>query len=463
MRVALIQPPMGSDYPPLSLGYLAAYLASKGHTPRVFDLQIAAQRRSWQKDLAEFAPGLIGLTAMTPSIVAANRIAASCKEILPTVPLVLGGYHVSFLPEATMQRYRAYDIGVLGEGELTLHELVETLESGGDLDQVAGLIVRHGDELFVTPPRERIGDVDGLPWPHEQYDLDWYLWYGGYTGRWTFKCASAIVSRGCPFRCRFCASRRFWSSRTLFGSPERVAEEMAWLARRGARSVYFRDSTFTANKKWTREFCEAKQRLGLKTRWICNSRVDTLNEEVVATMREAGLEAMYFGVESGSQRVLDHYAKGTTIEQTRQAFALCHKYGVATAAYFMIGAPIETRADIEASRQLARDLGAKYTYWFIYTPLPGSEMYDEFLQLGYSPDFERYVFNRASIPVGDIAPQELEAIHHSLVAEFRRKVTRDEVWHRRLDLLRSINSWRDVRHLGRKVFRRLGLVKGEEA
>ena len=461
MRVALIQPPMGSDYPPLSLGYLAAYLKSKGHAPRVFDLQIQTQRQSWKKDLADFAPGLVGVTAMTPSIVDANKVAAACKEALPKVPLVLGGYHVSFLPEATMQRYAAYDIGVIGEGERTLHELVEAIEGGGDLDKVPGLIARHGDQLVVTPPRDRIRDLDSLPWPHEHYDFDWYLWYGGYTGRWTFKCASAIVSRGCPFRCRFCASRRFWSSHFLHGSPERVAEEMAWLARRGARSVYFRDSTFTANKKWTREFCEAKKRLGLMTRWICNSRVDTLTEDLVATMREAGLEAVYFGVESGSQRVLDHYGKGTTVEQAREAFALCHKHGVATAAYFMIGAPIETRADIEASRQLARELGARYTYWFIYTPLPGSEMYDEFLQLGYSPDFERYVFNRASIPVGDIGPPELEAIHHGLVAEFQRRVTRADVWHRRWEMLRSIRSLRDMGHLGKKLAHRLGLSSAE--
>jgi len=218
MRVALIQPPMESDYPPLSLGSLAAYLAQKGHAARVFDLQIPAQQRSWKRDLADFAPRVVGVTAMTPTIAPAAAVGRACKQILPEATLVLGGYHVSFMPEHAMMRYPEFDIGVVGEGEVTLHELVENID--GDLGAVLGLVVRRGDALVTTGPRERIQDIDSLPWPHEHYDLDYYLWYGGYTGRWTFKCASAIVSRGCPFRCRFCASQRFWSQRWLVCSPE---------------------------------------------------------------------------------------------------------------------------------------------------------------------------------------------------------------------------------------------------
>ncbi|MBM4036949.1 MAG: radical SAM protein [Planctomycetes bacterium] len=468
MRVALIQPPMDSDYPPLSLGSLAAYLAAKGHEPRIFDLQVPAQRAAWPGSLAEFEPRLVGVTAMTPTIAAAAEVGRACKQAAPDATLVLGGYHVSFLPEETMRRYPAFDLGVVGEGEVTLAELCDRLEASQSPEGIAGLVWRTDcrlkseignlrSEIALGPPRERIRDLDSLPWPHEHYDLDHYLWYGGYTGRWTFKCASAIVSRGCPFRCRFCASQRFWSHRYLVVSPERVVDEMRWLARHGARSVYFRDSTFNVNRKWLREFCAAKGRAGVKMRWLCNSRVDTLDEEQLALMAEAGLEALYFGVESGSQRILDYYGKGVTVEQTREAFRLCHRHGVATAAYFMIGAPIETRADIEESRKLAYELRAKYTYWFIYTPLPGAPLYDDFIERGYKPDFEHFVFSRATIPVGDLAPEELEALHHELVAEFRRKATRGEVWRRRWEILRSVRSWRDVRHLGRKLARRIGL------
>jgi len=456
MKVALIQPPMASDYPPLSLGCLAAYLALSGHTPRVFDLQIASRGSSWQQELGDFDPRVVGITAMTPTIGAASRVAATCREILPEATLVLGGHHVSFLPEEAMRRYPVYDVGVIGEGEVTLRELVEAIDGGSDLDGVPGLIVRHGPDLVLTGPRARIRDLDSLPWPHDHYDLDHYLWYGGYTGRWTFKCASAFVSRGCPFRCRFCAAGRFWSRRYAVCSPDHAVEEMRYLAHRGARAVFFRDSTFNVRKSWVQDFCEAKRRAGIDLRWICNSRVDTLDEEQIVLMREAGLEALYFGVESGSQRILDYYDKGTTAEQAREAFALCHKHGVATAANFMIGAPIETRADIEQSRRLARELNAKYTPWFIYTPLPGADLYDEFLKLGFQPDFDRLIFNRASVPVGDLTCEELEAAHRSLVAEFRRQPSRADVWRRRLEMLSSVHSLSDVGHLGKKLVEHFG-------
>jgi radical SAM superfamily enzyme YgiQ (UPF0313 family) len=423
----------------------------------VFDLQIPAFQSRWEKDLVAFQPGLIGITAMTPSIGAARRVAEACKALLPDVPIVLGGYHVSFLPEDALGGTPAFDMAVIGEGEVTLHELVETLESGGDVTQIAGMVLRDGDRLVPTGPRERLEDLDSLPMPHEHYDLHHYLWHGGYSGRWTFKCASAIVSRGCPFQCRFCASRRFWSRRYLLCSPERAVDEMAWLARHGARSVYFRDSTFNVKKRWVEEFCEAKRKKGLKTRWICNSRADTIDDDHLAMMADAGLEAVYFGVESGSQRVLDAYGKGTSVEQIRDAFDICHRHGVATAAYFMIGAPNETREDIELSRKLARELNARYTYWFIYSPLPGCEMYDDFLGLGFQPDFENQMFSRASIPVGDMSCEELEAIHHELVREFQRIPSRADVWRRRLEMLRGVRTWRDVRHLGGRLARRLGL------
>jgi len=455
MKVALIQPPMESDYPPLSIASLAAYLAEKGHQPRLFDLQIPAQRATWQKDIADFGPRVVGVTAMTPTIVPAGRVGRTVRELLPDATLVLGGYHVSFVPEHAMGRYTDFDVGVVGEGEVTLHELVETLDGGGDLEAVPGLVLRRDGELLTTPPRERIRDLDSLPWPHGHYDLDHYLWYGGYTGRWTFKCASAIESRGCPFRCRFCASQRFWSKQFLLCSPERVADELDWLARHGARSVYFRDSTFNANKKWLRELCEAKARHGNRMRWLCNSRVDTLNEEQLEMMADVGLEALYFGVESGSQRVLDYYNKGVTVDQVREAFALCHKHHVATAAFFMIGAPMETRADIEESRRLAHELNAKYTYWFIYSPLPGAPLWDDFIERGYEPDFDNFVFNRATIPVGDLSCAELEATHKELVAEFKRTPTRGDVWRRRFEILRSVRSPRDLCHLGSKLLHRL--------
>jgi len=172
-------------------------------------------------------------------------------------------------------------------------------------------------------------------------------------------------------------------------------------------------------------------------------------------MKRAGLEALYFGVESGSQRVLDYYNKRMTVDQVRKAFELCHKHHIATAAFFMIGAPIETREDIERSRTLARQLRAKYTYWYIYTPTPGSPLYEETLVEGEEPNFEDFVFNRATMTVGDMTPADLEAMHRELVAEFTRTPTRADVWRRRLKILCSVRSLRDLRHVASRLAAKL--------
>ena len=456
MKVALIQPPDNSGYPPLSVAYLIAYLKLKGHKARLFDLQIPAQQQSWKKDLVQFGPSVIGVTAMTPAICKASKIGKICKEILPKAILVLGGCHLTFLPEETMLMHKMFDVGVLGEGEVTLHELIEAVENGSELDGVNGLIVRHGNELVTTDQRKRIHNLDSIPTPHEYYDLDYYLWYGGYSNVWTFKCASMIVSRGCPFRCKFCAAQKFWSKNYIYCSEDHVVNEMMWLSRHGARSVFFRDSTFTVNKKWMVSFCEAKRRAGIKMRWICNSRVNTLTEDLIIAMKDAGLEAIYFGVESGSQPILDYYKKGTTVDQARHAFALCHKYGIATAAYFMIGAPIETRADIEATRKLAHELKAKYTYWFIYSPLPGSELYDDFIKRGYKPDYENFLFNQAVIPIDGISTKDLDTLNHNLMNEFKNVHTKRDVWQRRFEIMRSVHSLHDIRYLVKRLTRRVG-------
>lgn len=454
MKVALIQPPDDSGYPPLSIAYLSSYLVAKGYETQIIDLQVPAQRLTWQKDIAQFDPGVIGVTAMTPAIGKASKIGNICKEILPKATLVLGGCHLTFLPEETMRQREIFDVGVLSEGEVTLYELVKTIEDKSALDQVKGLIVRHGEKLIITGQRDRIHDLHNLPSPHEQYDLDYYLWYGGYSDIWTFKCASSVVSRGCPFRCRFCAAQKFWSKNYIYCSEDHVVNEMMWLSHHGARAVFFRDSTFTVNKKWVLSFCEAKRRAGIKMRWICNSRVNTLTEDVVIAMKDAGLEAIYFGVESGSQRVLDYYGKGTTVDQARHAFALCRKYGIATVAYFMIGAPSETRKDIEESRKLAQELKATHTHWFIYTPLPGSELYDDFMKHGYKPDYDRLIFNQPVIPLDGISTDELSTLRNNLAVEFKTHPNRARMWQRRFEIVRSVSSLSDIGNLFRKLSRR---------
>ncbi len=463
MRVTLVQPDTGGSYPPLSLGYLAAYVAARGHEARILDLQVPAQRQRWEKLLVEGRPGLIGFTALTPSIRQAGDLAARARELLPTAKLIVGGFHASMEPEQTLRDYPAFDHLCIGEGEATLAELCERLNAGRSPEGVAGLVWRSDCRLgsgirnlesgiAFGPARGRILDLDALPRPHGFYDLDHYLEAGSFTYQYGYRCASVIASRGCPFRCRFCSI----PGKYVHQSPERLADEIAELLARGADGVFFRDSTFTIKREWVLAFCEVVRRRRMRFHWIANARPDLVDDELLAAMKRAGCFALCYGVETGRDHVLDYYGKDHTVADTRRAVAATKRAGIRVIAYFMLGAPIETRADIEASVALARELGAERTIWKIFAPLPGCEIYNELKAKGVKLDFEAIRTDRASYPLADMTETEIEQRFRELQAEFAyARDSRLRVFWRQLRRVRSPReAWRLARRVAGRLLRR---------
>ncbi|HPD13626.1 MAG TPA: radical SAM protein [Planctomycetota bacterium] len=459
MRVTLIQPDTGGAYPPLSLGYLAAYVAERGHAARIVDLQEPAQRREWERLLVESRPDLIGLTALTPSIRDAGRLAERAHQLAPQARIILGGFHATMEPEQTLRDHPVIDFLCIGEGEETLAELCALLDAGQPADGLPGLAWRSGDRVEFGPPRERIADLDLLPSPHAFYDLDYYLDAGSFTYQYGYRCASVIASRGCPFRCRFCSV----PGKYIQPSPQHVADEIAALLRRGADGVFFRDSTFTIRREWVLAFCEAVQRRRLRFHWIANARPDRVDDELLAAMKRAGCFALCYGAESGRDHVLEYYGKDHTVADTRRAVAATKRAGIRVIAYFMLGAPIETRADIEASHALARELGAERTIWKIFAPLPGCAIYNELKARGVPLDFEAIRTDRASYPLADMTEAELEARFRELQREFAyARDNRLRVFWRQLRRVRSPrDAWRLTRRVTGRVRRALFPAENE--
>ncbi|MBM4036950.1 MAG: B12-binding domain-containing radical SAM protein [Planctomycetes bacterium] len=463
MRVTLVQPDTGGSYPPLSLGYLAAYVAARGHEARILDLQVPAQQARWEQLLVESRPDLIGFTALTPSIRGAGELAARARELVPTAKLIVGGFHASMEPEQTLRDYPAFDYLCIGEGEETLAELCERLDAGRSPEGVAGLVWRRDcglgiadcglkseignrkSEIEFGPPRGRILDLDALPRPHAFYDLDYYLEAGSFTYQYGYRCASVIASRGCPFRCRFCSI----PGKYVHQSPERLADEIGELLARGADGVFFRDSTFTINRDWVLAFCDVVRQRRMQFHWIANARPDLVDAELLAAMKRAGCFALCYGVESGRDHVLDYYGKDHTVADTRRAVAATKRAGIRVVAYLMLGAPIETRADIEASVALARGLGAERTIWKIFAPLPGCEIYNELKAKGVKLDFDAIRTDRASYPLADMTEAEIEGRFRELQREFAyARDSRLRVFWRQL---RRVRSPRDAWRLARRV------------
>jgi len=473
MRITLIQTDTGGSYPPLSLGYLAATAASRGHEARIIDLQIPAQRQDWERLLVEARPGLVGITALTPSIRQAGELAAKARALVPDAKIIIGGFHASMEPEQTLRDIPALDFLCVGEGEETLAELCDRLDAGHSPEGVPGLVWRRDcrlpiadcrskseignwkSEIEFGPPRGRITDLDLLPRPHGFYDLDYYLEAGSFTHQYGYRCASVIASRGCPFRCRFCSI----PGKYVHQSPESLADEVADLLRRGADGVFFRDSTFTVQRPWVLEFCEEVRRRRLRFHWIANARPDLVDDEMLAAMKRAGCFALCYGAESGRDHVLDYYGKDHTVNDTRRAVAATKRAGIRVIAYFMLGAPIETRADIEASYQLAKALGAERTIWKIFAPLPGCEIYNELKAKGVPLNFDAIRTDRASYPLADMTEAELEQRFAELQREFAyARDSRLRVFWRQL---RGVRSPRDAWRLGTRVARSLGRALGK--
>jgi len=450
MRVTLVQTDTGGSYPPLSLGYLAAVVAERGHEPRVIDLQIPAQRDRWEELLVESRPDLVGVTALTPSIGQAGSLAARARELVPAARTIVGGFHATMEPEQTLRDHAAFDYLCVGEGEATLAELCARLEAGEPVEGVAGLAWRAGGEVRFGPPRERILDLDSLPRPHDFYDLAHYLESGSFTYQYGFRCASVISSRGCPFRCRFCSL----PGQYVHQSASRLVDEIEELLARGADGVFFRDSTFTIHRDWVLEFCHLVLGRGLRFHWIANARPDRVDEAMLREMRRAGCFALCYGVESGRDHVLDYYGKDHTVADTRRAVAATKAAGIRVIAYFMLGAPIETRADIEASYQLARELGAERTIWKIFCPLPGCAIYDELKAKGVPLNFDNIRTNKASYPLADMTEAEIEQRFRELSDEFA--FARDSRLRAFWRHLRAVRSPGDVWRLGRRVVTSMG-------
>ena len=454
MNITFIQPfTGGADIePPKSLACLAAYLDRAGHNVRLIDLQIDDIQEKWESVFSSESVDLVGITAMTPQIRSAHEIAQKVKTIKPDIPIIIGGVHASVLPEQTLLEFPAFDICVIGEGEETLLGLVSRYERNESMADasVLGIAFRTQGENIVTPPRPRIRDLDSLPNHHQYYDFDYYLKYN--TLEFVQKSASLILSRGCPYNCRFCATRNFWTNRYICKSVDGALDEIRDVMKRGAKGIKFRDSTFVINKKWIREFCDKIIAEKLKFPWSMNARVDLVDYDLFKQMKEAGLVSVFFGAESGSQRILDFYGKGITPKQTEDAFEICRKLKIHTGAYWMLGALPEKREDIEATYQLAKKVKADQSFVFIFMPLPGAELYQYYLDQGYRFEYDRLRMDKAVFSSAGYSLEELEAMRTKWYYDFNR---RPNILIRSMIAALSIRSIEDLKDFWGKIARRL--------
>ncbi|MBM3255169.1 MAG: radical SAM protein [Candidatus Omnitrophica bacterium] len=392
-RILLINPPndlgMGEGsfnavidiYQPLGLAYIAAVLERAGYEVRVVDSKVENLSNSEIiRRILEFRPFIVGLTSSTPDFSSARSLAGQIKASGDYI-ILIGGRHVSALPEETMQE-GCFDYGIIGEGENTVVELAQAISTGNlqQLPQIKGIVFRDGSKILCTPPREYIQDLDTLPFPARHLfpplSKYTYLYYK------SLPLATIITSRGCPYQCTFC-DRAVFGNRVRMRSINNILDEIEMLVKDyGVRSINIPDDLFTLPSERLEEFCRQLLSRKLKISWSCFSRVDSVTPQILKIMKQAGCWMIGYGIESGNEKSLEAIKKDAGIEKAKKALEATRRVGIRSLGFFILGLPGEEEEDVLNTLTFANKLPLDRVVFFMTQPFPGSEMYRMLLSQG---------------------------------------------------------------------------------
>ena len=392
LNVLLINPDLAPDFPlgrlpagiPVALAVLAGVLLKEGHKVFIADDYLEQKGPAWvaQKAL-EVNAAAVGISVNLSTVSSAAKIITILRPL--NIPVVVGGPEVTVNPERTLRASGA-PYGIRGEGEITLVEWLRAFRDGAagqEIAKIPGLCYLNKNGDFISNiTRDWLPSLDDLPFMAlEMFPLSKY--YRAYSEFSQTPVDYFNTSRGCPFNCSFCSNRIIWSKKYRFMSAKRVADEVEhMLTHFGSRGIYFREDHFTLDRQRVLDFCEEIRRRGLSFEWGCESRVDALDDYLVKEMAAHGCSSIYFGVEAGTQRVLDFLNKGIKIDQIRAAFRLCKKYHIKTGASVMFGLPGQTREESKETLKFVWELDPDWTYFSAYLGLPGSDMYEYIREKG---------------------------------------------------------------------------------
>ncbi|MFA6428772.1 MAG: radical SAM protein [Candidatus Buchananbacteria bacterium] len=394
MKILLINPPIdniiesdmpkqlesGLDFlPPLGLMYIASYVNQKTtHQIKILDCPVEKiTYTDLNQKINQEKPTIVGLTAMTFTLIDVIKVAQLVKKINPQIKVVLGGPHVNIYPAETLANPEI-DFLVLGEGEQAFVDLLENINDLNKLKQIRGLVFKEDSQIINTGQRELITDLDQLPFPAR--NLTPYQKYFSIIAKKN-PTTTMFTSRGCPYQCLFC-DRPHLGKIFRARSAKNVVAELLEIEKMGIKEIFIYDDTFTIDRQRVIDVCNLIIQQGLKINWDIRARVNTVDEELLKLMKQAGCERIHYGVEAGTEKVLKTLRKGITLDQIKQAFALTKKVGIETAAYFMLGSPGETLTDIKQSIKLAKNLFPDYVHFSVTTPFPATELYFKGLREG---------------------------------------------------------------------------------
>lgn len=372
----------GTLYYPIWLAYATGLLEQAGHEVKLIDAPADDMDLNDCMQLAkDFNPALIVIDTATGSIYNDVEMGTKIKDCVAGSYLALVGTHVTALPQESLEISQEVDCVVRGEYDLTIKELAQTLETGGSLDDVAGITYRNDGSITENDKRDYLQDLDELPFVSDIYarhlDLSKY-----FNPNADFPTVMVISGRGCQNYCTFCVFPQ-----TLHGHKYRsrsvanVVDEFEFISTKlpQVKSVFFEDDTLTSDKKRCRELSEEILKRGIKLSWSANSRAD-VDRETLKIMKKAGLKTLCVGFESGDQEILKNIKKGITIRKAKEFVENARAEGVLVHGCFMAGLPGETKETLAKTLAYAKELNPDTAQFYPIMVYPGTEAfkwYDE--------------------------------------------------------------------------------------
>lgn len=390
MKIVFINPPVtkeerygalapaGSYAPPLGICSLSAVTRKAGHDTIIVDAPVEGlNHKSTLKRIEAISPCVVGITSTTSTFLSAAKLAMMIKNNNKDTLVLAGGVHVSALPEESLSKFKDIDIVVIGEGEETITELIAAIDNRRSLNSVKGIAFRNNGKVVFTENRPLIKDLDNLEPP--AWDLlpgfpDAYNVQAQSVSN--FPSTSICTSRGCTGKCTFC-DRRIFGNRLRAHSADYVIKMVKDLYYNyGIRDIQFEDDNFMLFRKRLFDICEMLREEKIDITWSCQARVDIVKLESLKKMKAAGCWMILYGVESGSQKVLDLMNKQISIEKIKHAIEVTHKAGILCKGFFISGFLNENRSTLKETCEFIKKCRLDDLSFHYYTPFPGSAAYE---------------------------------------------------------------------------------------
>jgi anaerobic magnesium-protoporphyrin IX monomethyl ester cyclase len=423
--------------PPLGILYVAAALKKNGYDVSVSEGSME-DYETIMKKLGEIKPEIVGISVMTFLWNRTKTMITDIKKLLPNSFVVIGGPHPTVFKETCFAECSGLDAAVVGEGEETMLELMKNFDARR-FDNINGLIYRKNDVVKKNAQRIPIPDLDQVPFPaRELIDIKKYV--PSMEEYKVLPMTNIMGSRGCPFNCIYCS--KICGNIVRLRSPENIIAEIEELVDKyGMKGIAFYDDTFTVNKNFVTKFTKLLKEKKINIIWSVNARVNTVDEKMLHEMADAGCWKIFFGIESMLQKNLDVLKKGTTVEQIFNAVKWAKSAGIVVETSFIFGIPGESYKDALETINLIVKLNPDYAKFFILTPLPGTELYNNVEKYGVmlSNNLDDMTTHKVIFRPFTMTKEELESLVPIAYKKFYLR------WNYFLHTISKIRSLEDVK------------------